>query len=99
MLTRIYGLAFETKGELDAYLIQRAEAEKRDHKKLGKELGLFTVSNLVGKGLPMLLPKGNIIKTGIRKFYKKRKRKIRLFFCVNSAHRQKRTLYQERTYG
>ncbi|MEK7104608.1 MAG: threonine--tRNA ligase, partial [Patescibacteria group bacterium] len=56
MLTRIYGLAFETKEELENYQKMREEAEKRDHKKLGKELGLFTVSNLVGKGLPMYLP-------------------------------------------
>src|SRR3989338_5693044 len=50
MLTRIYGLAFETKEELENYQKMREEAEKRDHKKLGKELGLFTISDLVGKG-------------------------------------------------
>src|SRR3989339_288664 len=76
MLTRIYGLAFENKEELDAYLKQREEAEKRDHKKLGKELDLFTFSDLVGKGLPMLMPKGNIIKTELENFIRKEKEKL-----------------------
>ena len=58
MLTRIYGLAFETQEELDAYLKQQEEAKKRDHRKLGKELHLFMTDELVGKGMPMFLPKG-----------------------------------------
>lgn len=58
MLTRIYGLAFETKTELDAHLAMLEEAEKRDHRKLGKELDLFTFSELVGAGLPLWTPKG-----------------------------------------
>ncbi len=62
MLTRIYGLAFESKAELDAYLKMREEAEKRDHKKLGRELDLFTFSDLVGAGLPLFTPKGTIIR-------------------------------------
>src|SRR5205814_425494 len=62
MLTRVYGLAFKTKEELDAYIKQIEEAEKRDHKKLGKELGLFTFSPLVGPGLPLWTPKGTIIR-------------------------------------
>jgi len=61
MLTRVYGVAFETKGKLEAYLIQQEEAEKRDHKKLGKELGLFTFSDLIGSGLPLFTPRGTII--------------------------------------
>ncbi len=68
MLTRIYGLAFETKEELDAYLTQREEAEKRDHRKLGKELDLFVFSDLVGKGLPLLTPKGTIVRKELEKF-------------------------------
>ncbi len=71
MLTRIYGLAFSTKEELEKYLNQREEALKRDHKKIGKEMGLFTVSELVGKGLPMYLPKGNIIRTQLENFIRK----------------------------
>ncbi len=62
MLTRIYGLAFETKEELDAYINQREEAKKRDHKKLGKELDLFTFSELVGSGLPLWTPKGTLVR-------------------------------------
>ncbi|MEO5635032.1 MAG: threonine--tRNA ligase [Candidatus Paceibacterota bacterium] len=62
MLTRIYGLAFETKDELDAYVKQQEEAKLRDHKKLGKELDLFTFSDLVGAGLPLFTPKGTIVR-------------------------------------
>lgn len=92
MLTRIYGLAFETKEELETYIKQREEAEKRDHKKLGKELGLFTVSELVGKGLPMLLPKGNIIKTELENFIRKEKEKLGYSF-VSVPHIAKKELY------
>ncbi|NBD74088.1 threonine--tRNA ligase [Patescibacteria group bacterium] len=62
MLTRIYGLAFASKDELDAFLTQREEARKRDHKKLGKELDLFVIDEKVGKGLPMWTPKGTAMK-------------------------------------
>ena len=65
MLTRIYGLAFETKEELTAYLNLLAEAEKRDHRKLGKELGLFVFSDLVGPGLPLYTFKGAIVRKEI----------------------------------
>ncbi len=65
MLTRVYGLAFATKAELAAYLLQQEEAKKRDHKKLGRELGLFTISPLVGAGLPLMQPKGMIIRKQI----------------------------------
>ncbi len=58
MLTRIYGLAFDTKEELDEYLRIMAEAEKRDHRKIGKELGLFHIDEMVGAGLPLWHPKG-----------------------------------------
>ncbi len=68
MLTRIYGLAFETEAELDAYLVQQEEAKKRDHRKLGKELNLFTLSSLIGSGLPLLQPKGMLIRKAIENF-------------------------------
>jgi threonyl-tRNA synthetase len=61
MLTRIYGTAFADKKELEEYLALKEEAEKRDHRKLGKELDLFCYSDLVGPGLPMFTPKGTII--------------------------------------
>lgn len=58
MLQRIYGTAFMTKEELENFLVEREEAKKRDHNKLGRELELFTTSDLIGQGLPILLPKG-----------------------------------------
>ncbi len=58
MLQRIYGTAFTNKEELAEYLEQREEAKRRDHNKLGRELELFTTSDLIGQGLPILLPKG-----------------------------------------
>ncbi len=64
MLTRIYGTAFFDKKELDAYLTQIEEAEKRDHRKLGRELGIFTMDSLAGAGLPLYPPKGaRVIRT------------------------------------
>ena len=68
MLTRIYGLAFDTKDELDAYLAMLEEAKKRDHRKLGEQLNLFTISPLVGSGLPLLKPKGMIIRQEIENY-------------------------------
>jgi len=65
MLTRIYGLAFETKEELVAYEFQIAEAKKRDHRKIAKEQGLLVFSDLVGSGMPMWTPKGNIIRNAV----------------------------------
>ncbi len=62
MLTRIYGLAFETREELEAYEKQITEAKARDHRKLGKELDLFTFSELVGPGLPLFTPNGTLMR-------------------------------------
>ncbi|MEA3399085.1 MAG: threonine--tRNA ligase [Patescibacteria group bacterium] len=70
MLTRIYGLSFENKEELEKYEKMRVEAEKRDHRKLGKRLKLFTFDEEIGKGLPLWLPKGNIIKEELEKWAK-----------------------------
>lgn len=61
-LTRIYGVLFDTKEELDTYLTRIEEAKKRDHRKLGKELDLFTFSDLVGAGLPLFTPKGTLLR-------------------------------------
>lgn len=68
MLTRIYGTVFPTQKELDEYLVRQEEAKKRDHRKLGKELGLFVFSDLVGAGLPMLTPKGATIRRLLERF-------------------------------
>ena len=67
-LTRIYGLAFANKAELDAHLTMLAEAEKRDHRKLGQELDLFTFSPLVGSGLPMFTPRGTLLRQLLTEF-------------------------------
>jgi len=64
-MQRIYGLAFETKQDLDAYLQMLVEAEKRDHRKLGQELDLFVFSDLVGSGLPMYTPRGTVLRNEI----------------------------------
>lgn len=61
-LTRIYGIAFSTKAEHDAHVLMLEEAKKRDHRKLGKELGLFVFSDLVGPGLPLWTPKGTVLR-------------------------------------
>src|SRR5260370_28631437 len=61
-LTRIYGTAFPTQAELDAHLAMLEEAAKRDHRKLGKDLDLFLVDEMVGRGLPLLTPKGTAIR-------------------------------------
>ncbi len=58
MLQRVYGIAFPTKDELNAYILQQEEALKRDHNKIGRELEYFTTVDTVGQGLPILLPKG-----------------------------------------
>ncbi len=65
VLTRVYGLAFETKAKLDEYVAQMEEAKKRDHRVLGRELGLFIFSDLVGPGLPLWTPRGTILRKQI----------------------------------
>lgn len=67
-MTRIYGLAFETQEELDAYLHMMEEARKRDHRKLGQELDLFAVSDLVGPGLPLFTPRGTVVREKMTEF-------------------------------
>lgn len=68
MLQRIYGTAFPKQSELDAHLTQLEEAKKRDHNKLGRELELFTTSDVIGQGLPILLPKGARIVQILQRF-------------------------------
>jgi threonyl-tRNA synthetase len=71
MLTRIYGITFPKQKELDEYLHMLEEAKKRDHRKLGKELELFTFSEKVGMGLPLWLPKGTILRERLEQFMRK----------------------------
>lgn len=68
MLQRIYGTAFEKKAHLEEYLHMLEEAKERDHRKLGKELDIFTVSQKVGQGLPLWLPKGATIRRTIERY-------------------------------
>jgi threonyl-tRNA synthetase len=68
MLTRVYGFAFSSKEELDNFLHLQEEAKKRDHRKLGKELKLFTISELVGSGLPLFQPKGMTIRKMLEEY-------------------------------
>jgi threonyl-tRNA synthetase len=67
-LTRIYGLAFENREALEAYEIQREEAKKRDHRVLGKDMELFTISDEVGAGLPLYLPKGGKLRQILERY-------------------------------
>lgn len=71
MLTRIYGITFPKKKELNEYLEMLEEAKKRDHRKLGKELELFAFSQSVGQGLPLWLPKGAFLREKLENFLKK----------------------------
>src|SRR5690349_20383345 len=71
MLTRIYGITFPKQKELDEYLHLLEEAKKRDHRKLGRELELFTFSEKVGMGLPLWLPKGTILRERLEQFMRK----------------------------
>ncbi|MDP4007094.1 MAG: threonine--tRNA ligase [bacterium] len=68
MLKRVYGAAFQTTKELEQYLWQQEEAKKRDHRKLGKELGLFSIADEVGPGLPMFYPKGALLRRIVEQY-------------------------------
>jgi threonyl-tRNA synthetase len=67
-LTRVYGVTFPKKSLLDDYLVQLEEAKKRDHKKLGRELGIYIIDSMVGRGLPLWLPNGTIIRRTLEAF-------------------------------
>lgn len=74
-LTRIYGITFPKKKLLDEYLVLLEEAKKRDHRKIGKEMELFTFSEMVGKGLPLWLPKGTDLRLRLENFLKQLQKK------------------------
>ena len=92
MLTRIYGLAFESKEALEAYTKQREEAEKRDHRKLGKELQIFTFDDEVGPGLPLWLPNGTILIDEIEKLAREKETALG-YKRVRSPHVANEALY------
>ena len=93
-MQRIYGLAFEDEAGLKAHLAMMIETEKRDHKKLGRELGLFAFSPLVGPGLPLFLPKGTVIFTELEEFMRQEK-EARGYSFVRIPHIAKAALYKK----
>jgi threonyl-tRNA synthetase len=92
MLTRIYGVAFGTKKELEEYLKNEEEAKRRDHRKIGKEMELFCFDDLVGKGLPLWLPNGTIIKDEIEKLAVEMEEKYG-YLRVSTPHLAKEEMY------
>lgn len=93
MLTRLYGVAFETQEELDEYLKRQEEAKARDHRKLGKELDLFCFSDLVGAGLPLFSPRGTVLRDVLAN-YSLSLRKKAGFERVWTPHITKTDLYK-----
>lgn len=92
-MQRLYGVAFETKQELDAHLTMLEEAKKRDHRKLGKDLDLYTTSHLVGVGLPMFTPRGTILREKAAQL-SNQLRKKRGFETVWTPNITKKDLYE-----
>ena len=93
MLTRIYGTAFEKKSEMEEYLNALEEAKKRDHNKLGRELGIFLTEEVVGQGLPILAPKGAKILQILERFVEDEEEK-RGFMITKTPYMAKNDLYR-----
>ena len=93
MLQRIYGTAFEKKADLDAYVTALEEAKKRDHNKLGRELELFTTVDIIGQGLPILLPKGARVIQLLQRFVEDEEQK-RGYNLTKTPFMAKRELYK-----
>jgi threonyl-tRNA synthetase len=92
MLQRVYGVAFETQKELDEYLKMREEAEKRDHRKLGKDLQIFAFSDYVGPGLPLWLPNGAVVINELEKLAKETEKEAG-YSEVRTPHLAKEEMY------
>lgn len=93
MLSRIYGTAWPSQEELDAYITRREEAQRRDHRRLGRELGLFMISPEVGPGLPLWLPKGAVLRDTLTDFLK-REQMRRGYQPVSTPHIGRMDLYK-----
>jgi threonyl-tRNA synthetase len=91
-LTRVYGISFPKQKMMEEYLLMLEEAKKRDHRKLGKELELFTFSARVGGGLPLWMPRGNVIREQLSDFMRK-EQKERGYMMVSTPHIGKKDLY------
>ena len=98
MLQRIYGISFPKKSMLDEYLIRLEQAKKRDHRKLGKELGLFTFTEETGGGLPLWLPKGALMRHIIENYWKDMHLSSWLSTGDVAAYRPSQALGDFRTY-
>ncbi|MEN9857882.1 MAG: threonine--tRNA ligase [Bacteroidota bacterium] len=92
MLTRVYGVTFPSQKELDEYLTMLEEAKKRDHRKLGKELGIYTMDDDVGPGLPLWLPNGTIIIEELEKLAKETEQ-VAGYKRVVTPHIAKESMY------
>ena len=92
-MQRLYGVAFPTQEELDQYLERLEQAKLRDHRKLGKELDLYTISNLVGPGLPLFTPRGTVLRD-IMSSYSNQLRQSYGFEKVFTPHITKKELYE-----
>ena len=92
MLTRVYGVSFPAQKELDEYLNMLEEAKKRDHRKLGKEMGIFTFDDQVGPGLPLWMPNGTVIIEELEKLAKQTEEKAG-YKRVVTPHIAKESLY------
>ncbi len=93
MLTRIYGTAFEKKSELEDYLLALEESKKRDHNRIGRELGIFMTEEVVGQGLPLLMPKGAKIMQILERFVEDEEEK-RGFMITKTPIMAKNDLYR-----
>jgi threonyl-tRNA synthetase len=93
MLQRIYGTAFETREELEAYLTALEEAKKRDHNKLGRELEFFTTAGVIGQGLPILMPKGARVIQILQRFVEDEEQR-RGYLLTKTPLMAKRELYK-----
>lgn len=92
-MQRLYGVAFATQEELDSYLEMLEQAKQRDHRKLGRELELYTISQLVGVGLPLFTPRGTLLRDLLTS-YSNQLRQARGFMKVWTPHITKRELYE-----
>ena len=92
-MQRLYGVAFNTQEELDQYLVRLEQARLRDHRKLGKELDLYTISPLVGSGLPLFTPRGTVLRDIVAQ-YSNQLRQARGFTKVWTPHITKQDLYE-----
>jgi threonyl-tRNA synthetase len=93
-MQRLYGVAFETKEQLNDYLHMLEEAKKRDHRKLGKEMDLFVFSDLVGQGLPLWTPRGTVLRSELDKFVQELRAEYD-YMPVEIPHITKKDLYEK----